>query len=94
MPAVFGTPAPALRGEVVAVAIVLQRVVMAGHLDHDVTPLAAAAAVRTAAGDVLLPAKSQRTGPAVARLDEDLGPIGEHEKRLRGCFRGSPDWAG
>src|SRR5271163_298441 len=65
--------------EFAIVTVTQQRVVVRIRFDVDVAALAAIAAGRSAARDVLLPAKRDAAVAAVAGFDGDFGFIRKHE---------------
>lgn len=71
--------ASALRPELAIVAIAQQRVVVGVRLEINVAAVAAVAARRAAARDVLLPAERHAAVAAVARLYQNFGFVNKHE---------------
>ena len=78
-PATAALPA-ALGGEVMLEAIVLQGVELPRDFEHDIAAATAVSPVWTSARHEFLAAEAQLPAPTIARLDEDLDPVREHQR--------------
>src|ERR1700722_954239 len=73
---------PALRLEMLLVAVIDQRVEIGNAFNPPVAAASAIAAVRAAVFDEFLAPEARRAGAAVAALEENLGLIEEFHRRM------------